>query len=159
MMSDRDRTAKKQALDELNNWNRVYGNKEEIPKCFTWEILGQEACLIMPYLRPVSIGDRHRLLDDGTILKTLTQFAESGCIHEDVKWRHFGWLEEKDKDPKLILFDLGWIKESTEEQIASWFKESVALLNRKAGIYQQSMPNRNQMQSGRKRKGSTGPLE
>ena len=89
------RSAEGQAEDERRNWQYVYGQNEEIPACFTWVIAGQEACLVMPYLRPIASIDRRRLLDENTILKALKQFASTGYIHSDMKWRHFGWWKKK----------------------------------------------------------------
>jgi len=147
-------TAKQQAENELSNWNKVYGGRSEIPKCFMWKIAGQEACLVMPYLRPIPISDRRRLLDEGVILQTLKYFSDSGYIHKDIKWRHFGWCKDSKGIGNLILFDLGCIKQSTEEAINDWLNTSIASLESKAGPAQESTctPNRNQAQLGKKRK-------
>ena len=120
-------SAKEQAEAERRNWEEVYGQNKEIPECFTWAIAGQEACLVMPYLSPIASSDRRRLLDDNTIRKALEQFASTGYIHSDIKWRHFGWWKET-----LILLDLGLIKESSEPEIARWVIKSLTTLEEKA---------------------------
>jgi len=146
----------KQAEDERMNWNKVYGDIEEIPKCFTWKIAGQEACLVMPYLQPVPANERLSLLDDGTIRQTLKQFAKSGFTHSDVKWRHFGWFGKQ-----LFMSDLSSIeKSSTGGDVSSWLEACLASLEKSSGTSRQNItPNRrNEPQSGGKRKSSLAGL-
>jgi len=142
-----------QAENERRNWEEVYGQNKGIPACFTWAIAGQEACLVMPYLTPIPSSDRRRLLDDNTIRKALEQFASTGYIHIDIKWRHFGWWKET-----LILLDLGLIKKSSELEIVHWVEKSLATLVKKAsGVTAQQLST--PKHSGRKRKGSAGSLK
>jgi Family of unknown function (DUF5898) len=156
--------SKSLAESELHNWNAVYGNRENTspPICRTLPVPGGK-CLVMPYLFPVKDFERQSLLEDGTIEQVLRKFAELGYIHNDIKWRHFGYWESK-----LYLIDLGDIKEQKEQQKAtSWVGNSIDYLRTKVIETKISTPDNKS--SGNKRshencahegtKGPTPPYE
>jgi hypothetical protein len=101
----------------------------------------------MPYLRPLEKGERKCLLEDGTILGVLEEFAKSGYIHNDIKWRHFGSWKSN-----FFLIDLGDITEEHDKQrIDDWVHESMAQLQSKVNESALSTPSSKKV-SGNKRR-------
>lgn len=93
----------------------------------------------MPYLRPIPKEERHQLLENGEIKNALQNFAKSGYLHGDVKWRHLGRSRGKDakdqeKNQTIFLLDLGSIlKEGDEAKQNAWVDEAVDHLRGSAG--------------------------
>ena len=91
----------------------------------------------MPYLDPILESERCELLKKNgpapsPIEKTLNEFAKSGYIHKEIKWRHFRRWTSKEK---ILLIDLGpnsLEKKEKPEDRESWIKESLAALEEKA---------------------------
>ena len=115
------------AESEMNNWNEVYERKA-VPKCFTMD--GPEGpYLVMPFLKPVALEDRKKLLEECKIKTALESFASSGYIHDDVRWRHFGWWGED-----LLMLDLGGVtKEPDESRVRCWIDRSLCILQERIG--------------------------
>jgi hypothetical protein len=97
------------AKNELKNWNSVYcGTK--LPQCRIGYVADTRAYLAMPYLSPVSREKRKYVLENEikVALQDFSRKQENGkrYLHADVKWRHFGYYQNK-----LYLLDLGYVSE------------------------------------------------
>jgi hypothetical protein len=142
-----------QAEAELKNWNLVYKHERSF-KCLTWKAAGSK-CLVMPYMRPVNAHNRHDLLDKDTISKALKEFSSTGYTHRDIKWRHFGWWEDK-----LFLCDLGEIARSNKAEVKKWLGASIVSLRKSAGIKQQPRtPSVDGKKGSKSGKGGSGSLK
>jgi len=119
---------KERVGSELQNWNVVYGEKKDLPKCFTMDV-PNGPCLVMPFLKPVLVEERKKLLDECKIKTALKFFASSGFIHCDVQWRHFGWWHND-----LLMLDLGNVKRVDDKsQRQKWIIGSLGLLTKRIG--------------------------
>jgi hypothetical protein len=119
--------SEKLANNELENWNLVYGQQNDLPMSRVRKY-PHGFCLIMPYLPPVNKQDRILWLRNGKIQTALKNFASTGCTHGDVRWRHFGLWKGN-----LFLIDLGSIKTGqTPSQIETWCKISLEHLTASA---------------------------
>jgi hypothetical protein len=120
------------AKNELKNWNYVYGGSK-LPKCRIGYVAPHQAYLVMPYLSPVIANNRKSLLGDiSTALKEFSLKKTNGkrYLHDDVKWRHFGYYKGN-----LYLMDLEAILEvkdgdddAEEEEVSKWIRESLKSL-------------------------------
>ena len=129
----------KLARDELESWQKVYGNDVRLPKCCLGELPDDDGYLCMPYLRPIPKTERSAKLTDGSVHDALKRFADSGFKHDDVCWRHFGtW------NGRLYLLDLGQISEISFEGRQGWVSDSVQQLEKRANGQAFATPEPNQ---------------
>ena len=123
------------AEKEAKNWKAVYENDlKELP--YVLRVAGGN-CLVMPYFHPIQPQERAELLKQNVIRKSLLHFAESGFLHNDVKWRHFRWKKATiPGERKLFIIDLGeeGLEEhcNKEESIEAWVDQSLAKLQQPA---------------------------
>jgi len=119
------------ANEELKNWENVYGKL--LPKCRVLNVTNGP-CLVMPYLHPIPQQGRQELLNDGSIEGALSDFAKSGYIHTDIKWRHLGrWVSKQGKDIYCFI-DLGDVVQAKSSgEISSWQEKSMKRLTDSVG--------------------------
>lgn len=115
---------------EFDNWSAIYGEHDYgPPMCRLVRSASRHPCLVMPYLRPIPQEKRQNLLDDGTIRNVLETFAKRGYIHNDMKWRHFGYWNDQ-----IYLLDLGVVKKldlsslEKDNEIDEWATTSIKTL-------------------------------
>jgi hypothetical protein len=109
------------ANEELDNWNKVYGNRD-LPACRVGKLPNDGGYLCMPYLKPIPINQR--LEQKENVKEALKIFAKSGYKHNDIRWRHFGWWNDK-----LYMCDLGNIVKMQDKKDGmedKWIEEWVA---------------------------------
>jgi len=84
----------------------------------------------MPYLKPIEMAARQAVLLNGTIAATLFHVAESGYLHNDIKWRHFGYFGKM-----LYMCDMGDVKDiPTAFDEDGWVMSSMATLMEAANL-------------------------
>mmetsp|Transcript_84760 Transcript_84760/g.127076 ORF Transcript_84760/g.127076 Transcript_84760/m.127076 type:complete len:444 (+) Transcript_84760:1-1332(+) len=120
-----------QAKNEKETWDKVYGTTSFETKVVR---LGQAAgCLVMPYVKIAGLDRNSVLQDNATILRAaLREFASgnngSYILHEDVKWRHIGFFQNK-----LMVVDLGRVLETKRKgEMDSWIDSCVRNLTKTA---------------------------
>ena len=106
---------------ECNNWKNIY--KKENFNVRVLHVAGGY-CLFMPYMMPIAKNERAELLRNGSITKTLRDFAKSKFRHLDIKWRHFRRWQGN-----IYLIDLGAVEKIPQEESADfWVKQQIDLL-------------------------------
>jgi Family of unknown function (DUF5898) len=126
------RNSLEQAEMEKANWDRIYWKSSfktiVVP-------LGEKAgCLVMPYVKISSLDRTDVLQCDADLRAALREFASSKIegtyfLHQEVKWRHLGYFQEK-----LMLVDLGSVEEtSSKDALEKWIDDSVKTLTETKG--------------------------
>lgn len=116
----------KLAEAEFENWRKVYGQDEKLPGCWVGQLPNNDGYLCMPYLKHVRSAQRQGVIENGQVEQALTRFAKSGFQHNDVGWRHLGFLGKN-----LYLFDLGEISELPKDEAKSWVETTLEDLKRR----------------------------
>jgi hypothetical protein len=114
-------TRRELAAKELDNWNKVYGADDLLPRCYLGYLPNHDGYICMPYLKPIPKAEWSSRIADGRVKEALRCFAKSGFKHEEVYWRHFGWWKDR-----LYLLDLGGAtKFSPDDDRDEWVETSL----------------------------------
>ena len=137
--------------NEFQNWKTIYEKevyeKDDLPLSHVRTIFTNQSCLVMPYLGPINVANRKTLLDNGEIRRALEAFASKGCIHSDIKWRHFRLWKKN-----VFLIDLGDIRrDQRPTEINDWYSTSLKYLQESIPTTLAEAPNTKS--SGREKSG------
>jgi hypothetical protein len=133
---NRGPNAKTKAEQEGMYWKEIYAKEYGWNFCGFRDLDGV-SCLLMPYLREVSLEERAGLFQnvrESLLWKALSFFAKKGYSHNDLKWSHVGtFLHGTQKVKTVALFDLGHVSILDSKDHNSWVTEAYNTLVERAG--------------------------
>ena len=124
-----DPKEKKKFREEARNaefelWQKICGPGFQSRKVV---VFNDRPALLMQFFSPIPVGDRSSLLPSVQDA-LLGDFNKRGWVHEDVKWRNIG----QDKEGKVVVFDLGHVREKKETD-KEWVDKAMKGLEEQCG--------------------------
>ena len=113
--------ARVQAWDgEAEVWKRVYPNYQ----CHEVKVFEDRPALLMQYFASIDHTKRKEMVP--MVRETLEQnYNKNGLVHGDVQWRNIG----QDRAGKVVVYDMGWVKEKKKGEDEGWVDEAIKKLD------------------------------